>query len=113
MIPIAAFADKATVHDEHHAMELAMTPAVPMSTVHCEGCVIIKQSPPMNHMHCESGHCFSQAIEGTAIVFSFSKMLAILGVFVVYAFILTTFTEKQTAYALADLHRPRRIPLRL
>ena len=108
-----AAAAEVTTHDAHHAMELAMTPTIPMSTLHCEGCVVMKQSPPMNHVHCESGHCFSQAIEGAAINFSFSKMLVILGVFVVYAFILTTFTEKQTVYELAYLHRPRRIPLRL
>lgn len=58
MLPVASMQKISMDHvtDEH--MEMAMTPAIPMSSLDCDGCVKISapESSPMQHAGC-NGHC--------------------------------------------------------
>lgn len=62
MMPMVFAEDMPMDHKEHSTMQMTMTPAVPMSSLHCEGCVNVSEPKhsPIQQTGC-NGHCISQA----------------------------------------------------
>ncbi len=62
MMPTVAAKDAGMDHEVHEHWEMAMTPAIPMSSVHCDGCtrVELAESQPMPARGCKGGQCISQ-----------------------------------------------------
>jgi hypothetical protein len=65
LMPMAA----AQSMPDDHQMEEAMTPMEPMSPMHCEGCIEVRESQKAEPMPC-GGSCLSQASDTTGALVS-------------------------------------------
>src|SRR3989344_9695790 len=57
------------------AIEMAMTPSIPMTPADCEGCVrmsarLSESVFPAGPIHCESGHCLEQGTQVVGVSFA-------------------------------------------